>query len=85
VTQYDISLAKPVSEDEINKHDIFLHVEKVNEHSFIVECELDAEKISAYIINQQWGLTRFTPHETSLEQIFIDLTHKDVATQGATK
>jgi ABC-2 type transport system ATP-binding protein len=87
--QYEISLARPVSKDELSQHDIFHSVEKVGENSFIAECELNAEQVSAYIINQQWGLTRFTPLETSLEQIFIDLTHKDVATQshtqGATK
>ena len=89
LTQYEISLAIPVSENELSQHDIFHRVEKVGENSFIAECELNAEQVSAYIINQQWGLTRFTPHETSLEQIFIDLTHKDITAQsltpGATK
>ena len=82
--QYEISLAKPVSENELKQHSIFNRVEKINENSFIAECELSAEQVSAYIINQQWGLTRFTPHEVSLEQIFIDLTHKDIATQSIT-
>ena len=87
--QYEISLTKPVSEYDLSQHDIFHRVEKVGENSFIAECELNAEQVSAYIINQQWGLTRFTPRETSLEQIFIDLTHKDITAQsltpGATK
>ena len=81
-TQYEISLSKSVSEEELSQHDVFHHVKKINDNSFIAECELSAEKISAYIINQQWGLTRFTPCEISLEQIFIDLTHKDIANQS---
>jgi len=81
-TQYEFSLVKSVSEDELSQHDIFHHVERINENSFITECELNAEQISAYIIKQQWGLTRFTAREISLEQIFIDLTHKDITTRS---
>jgi ABC-2 type transport system ATP-binding protein len=82
-TQYEISLTKSLSENELKQHDIFHCVEKIDENSFIMECELSAEQVSAYIINQQWGLTRFTLHERSLEQIFIDLTHKDNSSQSA--
>ncbi len=83
-TQYEISLAKSISEDELKQHDIFHCVAKVDENSFITECEISAEQVSAYIMSQQWGLTRFTSRERSLEQIFIDLTHKDDAGQSAT-
>lgn len=82
--QYEISLSKSVSEEELSQHDIFHRVEKINDNSFIAECSLSAEKVSSYIIDQQWGLTRFTLRELSLEQIFIDLTHKDIASQLGT-
>jgi hypothetical protein len=35
-------------------------------------------------VRQQWGLTRFAPRQTSLEQIFIDLTTGDVSIDDET-
>ena len=83
LTQYEISLAKPISLDELGKHDVFTATEKIDEFSFMTSSDLSAEKLSAYIMSQQWGLTRFTPRQTSLEQIFIDLTHKDITQHNA--
>ena len=34
-------------------------------------------EVAEYIARQNWGLLRFAPHQTTLEQIFINLTMVD--------
>ena len=76
-TKYDISLSSNIKQDELASHDIFKSIEKIDDNNFIADSNLSAEKLIEYIVQQQWGLTRFTRHQTSLEQIFIDLTLAD--------
>jgi len=76
--QYEISLATNISHDELRKHEVFISVDFIDDTTFIADSNLSAEKLSAYIINQQWGLTHFAQRQPSLEKIFIDLTHKDI-------
>ena len=76
-TKFEITLTSSTNQDELASHDAFTSIEKINENSFIAESDLSADKLTEYIIKQQWGLTRFTTHEASLEQIFIDLTTGD--------
>ena len=78
-TQYEISLSSTVAHDEITGHDVFTCVEQLDEHNFIADSNLNAEQLIEYIVKQQWGLTRFTAQQTSLEQIFIELTTSDIA------
>ena len=73
-TQYEITLATAVAPDALSKHSTFTSVERTGEDKFIVESHLAADKLIEYIVQQQWGLTRFTAHQTSLEQMFIDVT-----------
>ena len=73
-TKFEITLSSITDRDELVSHAAFNSVEMIGENSFIAESDLSASKLTEYIVNQQWGLTRFTPHEVSLEQIFIDLT-----------
>jgi len=73
-TRFDISLSSATNQDELASHDVFNSVEMIDENSFIAESDLSADKLTEYIVNQHWGLTRFATHEASLEQIFIDLT-----------
>jgi ABC-2 type transport system ATP-binding protein len=72
--KFEISLSSMPDQDELARHDIFNSIEKTGENSFLADSDLSANKLSEYIVNQQWGLTRFTTHEASLEKIFIDLT-----------
>jgi len=76
-TRYDISLASYVDEEKLASHDAFSKIERIDDHRFIADTELSAEQLSAYIVKQEWGLTRFEPRQTSLEQIFIDITTGD--------
>jgi ABC-2 type transport system ATP-binding protein len=76
-TKYEISLSSKLSRDELNSHSVFTSIELIDENNFIADSELTADKLTEYIVNQQWGLTRFTTQQTSLEQIFIDLTTGD--------
>jgi len=73
-TKFEITLSSMVNRNELASHDVFNSLEMINDHSFITESDLSADKLTEYIVNQQWGLTRFTTHEVSLEKIFIDLT-----------
>jgi len=72
--KYDITLSSLVNRDELASHDAFSAIEMIDDHHFITESDLDASQLCEYIVEQKWGLTRFTTHEVSLEKIFIDLT-----------
>ena len=61
-TQYEITLASSISRDELAKHAVFNSVERINHNNFITDSELDADKLSEYIVQQQWGLTRARHH-----------------------
>jgi ABC-2 type transport system ATP-binding protein len=76
-TQYEISLAAVIDLEALASHDAFRSIEQIDDNSFIADSALSAEQLSEYIMQQQWGLTRFSPRQTSLEQIFIDLTAGD--------
>ena len=84
-TRYEISLTASINQSEIAGHDIFTSVEKIDEHNFITDSTQSAEQLIEYIVKQQWGLSRFTPRQTSLEQIFIDLTTGDIDMDEATR
>jgi len=79
-TQYEITLSATVALDEMAGHDVFTAVVQLDDNNFITDSELNAEQLIEYIVKQGWGLTRFTPRQTSLEQIFIDLTAGDIDT-----
>ena len=72
--RFEVSLSKVIDHEELASHDAFTDIEIIDEHRFITGSDLSAEKLSEYIVQQKWGLTRFTRHEASLEKIFIDLT-----------
>jgi len=77
-TRYEISLSATPALDEISGQDIFTSVERVDEHNFIIDSDASAENLIEHIVKQQWGLSRFTARQTSLEQIFIELTAGDI-------
>lgn len=79
-TRYELTLATAANPDALTGHSAITSVERIGEHKFIVESPLAADKLIEYIVQQQWGLTRFTAHQTSLEQMFIDLTLADTHT-----
>lgn len=80
-TRYEISLNSSLKQTVLHEgdsaHTIFNNIEPIDDHSFIADSDLSADRTTAYIIAQNWGLTRFTRHQVSLEQIFIDLTTGD--------
>jgi ABC-2 type transport system ATP-binding protein len=78
-TQFEVSLASAVDDVVLASHAAFNAVERIDEHHFIIDSDLDAAQLAEYIVQQQWGLTRFLPRQTSLEQIFIELTAGDAA------
>jgi ABC-2 type transport system ATP-binding protein len=80
-SSFEFTLSSDIKCDQLEQHDIFKTIEKLGEHSFIVESDVSAEQITKYIVQQQWGLKQFAAHQTSLEQIFIDLTTSDETTK----
>jgi ABC-2 type transport system ATP-binding protein len=78
-TRYEISLVSYVDEEKLASHDAFSNIERIDDHNFIADTELSAEQLTAYIVQQEWGLTRFAPRQKSLEQIFIDITAGDTS------
>ncbi len=84
-TQFDITLTSKIDRNLLLGHDIFDAIEMINEYRFIASSKLSAEKLTAYIVEQQWGLTRFLTDELSLEKIFIELTTGDSTNQPLNK
>lgn len=80
-TQYEITISASLNQQELAGHKVFNSIEFLDENNFIADSALSADKLSEYIVQQQWGLSRFTPRHTSLEQIFIDLTTRDNSQQ----
>ncbi len=78
--KYEISLLSAIDKDEMRSHDVFKSITFIDNKNFLVESDLPADKLSQYIVNQHWGLTRFNRQQISLEQIFIDLTTSDNST-----
>ncbi len=83
-TKYEISLLSTIDKDELMNHNVFKSITFIDDKSFLVESSLQADKLSQYIVNQHWGLTRFNRQQISLEQIFIDLTTGDSANEHNT-
>jgi len=79
-TRFEITLSSMVKRSELASHDVFNAIEMIDDYHFITESNLEADKLSEYIVEQKWGLTRFTSHEVSLEKIFIDLTAGETGT-----
>jgi ABC-2 type transport system ATP-binding protein len=75
--QFEITVAASINMEELSKHAVLRSVEIVDEHSFTAHSNLQSDKLSEYIVQQQWGLTRFTCKQVSLEKIFVDLTLAD--------
>jgi len=78
--KFEITLTENIGIEKLADHHVFKSIEVIDEHSFTAESDLTADKLSEYIVQQQWGLTRFAQQQTSLEQIFIDLTTSDKTT-----
>ena len=83
--RFEVSVSADLTQDDLERHDIFSSVEKTGEHDFIVSADLDADKLSEYIVQQQWGLTRFVAKKDTLENIFIRLTTSDDPHENMTK
>jgi len=82
-TKFEITLCSMIKHDELSGHAAFKSIEIIDDYHFIAESDFDADKLSAYIVEQKWGLTRFTTHEVSLEKIFIELTAGETGTSSA--
>jgi len=78
--RYELSLTQMVKPEELHSHSVFTSVERLSETSYIIGSDLSADRLVEYLVQQHWGLNQFTPHQTSLEQMFIRLTLADTDT-----
>jgi len=76
-TQFEISFTSEISSETLSSHDTFTSIKKLDNRHYIIESDLSADKLIEYIVQQQWGLNQFVQQQTSLEQIFINLTLAD--------
>lgn len=76
-SKFEFSFTTDMSLETFSNHDVFTSIERSGDKRFIVDSNLSAEDLIEYIVQQQWGLSSFAQHQTSLEQIFIDLTIAD--------
>ena len=74
---FDIILSNAISLETLTSHEAFKDIEIIDENHFTATSDLAAEELSRYIVKQGWGLISFTRVQTTLEQIFIDLTLAD--------
>lgn len=81
--RFDITLSSAVDQNTLTSHKVFDAIEIINPQRFSASSKLSAEKLTAYIVEQQWGLTRFSTDELSLEKTFIALTTGDNAITAA--
>ena len=84
-TRFEISFSSEVTLEILSSHEAFTSVEKTEPNHYIVESNLSADKLIENIVQQKWNLNQFTQQQTSLEQIFIDLTLADTQANNAAK
>jgi ABC-2 type transport system ATP-binding protein len=77
--QYELTLTTPPSLDSLGAMKGFERVEVLGDNDFIVHTGIGAEVLARRAVENGWGLSRLTPHERTLEQIFVDLTLGDKA------
>jgi len=75
--EYELTLASPPPLDSLGAMKGFEHVEALGDNDFIVHTSIDAQTLARRAVENGWGLSRLTPHERTLEQIFVDLTLGD--------
>ncbi|MCK4833145.1 MAG: ABC transporter ATP-binding protein [Gammaproteobacteria bacterium] len=80
--KFEIALSSDINREQLAGHDIFTTVETIENNHFLIESKSDAAQLTQYIVEQKWGLTHFATQQTSLEQIFIDLTLSEEKTDN---
>jgi ABC-2 type transport system ATP-binding protein len=75
--QYELTLASPPPMNDLGAMKGFEHVEALGDNDFIVHTDIGAQALARRAVENGWGLSRLTPHERTLEQIFVDLTLGD--------
>ncbi len=75
---YEVTLLRPPGVNQLYDTADINSVERLDDHTFLVHTEqVKAENIANAAVANNWGLIKLTPHQHTLEQIFIDLTLSD--------
>lgn len=79
-----IALRHPVGLDELGSIDGVAQAEDLEHGRYRVHfaADADADALLAAAVERQWGLYELVPEQQSLEDLFIELTHDDVADES---
>lgn len=79
-TQLTMALRKPPSLDQLQQIAGCLKASQVDHHRFHIQFEGDdfAEMLGRHAVENHWGLFELIPDNTSLEEIFVELTTNEV-------
>ena len=72
--EYEITLSRPPSTDDMLATPFIDRVEQLDTNRFIVHINTTADELATAVVNNDWGLHKLVPQERSLEQIFVNLT-----------
>ena len=80
---YEIKLLRPPTIDKLYHAAKINKVEKLSHNSFLVHTtNATGENIANAAVANNWGLVKLLPHKRTLEQIFVELTLGDEATNN---
>jgi ABC-2 type transport system ATP-binding protein len=72
---YEVSLTNPPTIDDLNSIDGVNNVEIFNDDAFLIHMDGNsADCLVRAAVDKGWGLNKLTPHQHTLEQIFVELT-----------
>jgi ABC-type multidrug transport system ATPase subunit len=71
--RYHIRLASACSPAQLEAYPLFSKVEVIDDRHFIVDSDAEAADITAFISEQQLGLTHFSEYSDSLESTFVSI------------
>jgi len=74
---FEISLQQPVDIENILSINDIKQAKKTGGHNYLVQSSLAPEILCQRLVEQSWGVSRFCPHQPTLEQKFIELSFSE--------
>lgn len=74
---FEVSFSRAPSVEELRQLDCINNVDAINSNGFIVMCS-DTDELVKTSVGKNWGLNKLMPQALALEQIFVNLTSRDI-------
>jgi len=71
--RYRVRLASACNPGQLEAYQLFSKVEVIDDRHFIIDSDAEAADITAFISQQQLGLTHFSEYSDSLESTFVSI------------